>query len=127
MKRWPAFLCALLAACAAPPPTTGPAPRQQIGELAGRTPGAPEDCIPIYRTEALRVADGDTHLLLYGRGSTIWASSLGPGCGFTHSDVLITESHDGRYCRGDLVRSNNGISNIPGPTCVLGEFVPYKR
>jgi hypothetical protein len=127
VKTWRILFMALPAACAAPQPAAAPAPRQQVSELAGRTPGAPEDCIPIYRTEALRVADGDTHLLLYGRGSTIWASSLGPGCGFTYSDTLITESHDGRYCRGDLVRSSNGISNIPGPTCVLGEFVPYKR
>jgi hypothetical protein len=66
-------------------------------------------------------------MLLYGRGTTIWASRLEPGCGFSHNDTLITESHDGRYCKGDLVRSNNGISNIPGPTCVFGEFVPYKR
>jgi hypothetical protein len=127
MKPWPILLIALPAACAAPQPAAAPAPRQQAGELAGRTAGAPQDCIPIYRTEALRVADGDTHLLLYGRGSTIWASSLGPGCGFSHSDVLITESHDGRYCRGDLVRSTDGMSRVPGPTCVLGEFVPYKR
>ena len=116
---------AALSACAAPPPPS--APQGQSAELAGRTAGPAEDCIPIYRTEGLRVADGDGHMLLYGRGTTIWASSLGPGCGFSHNDTLITESHDGRYCRGDLVRSNNGISNIPGPTCVLGEFVPYKR
>jgi hypothetical protein len=96
-------------------------------ELAGRTAGPAQACIPIVRTEPLRLAEGDTHMLLYGRGTTIWANSLGPGCGFSYSDTLITESHDGRYCRGDLVRSTDGISRVPGPTCVLGEFVPYKR
>jgi hypothetical protein len=116
---------AALAACAAPAPE--PAPQRQASELAGRTPGPAQDCIPSVRTEPLRVAEGDTHMLLYGRGTTIWASRLEPGCGFSHNDTLITESHDGRYCKGDLVRSNNGISNIPGPTCVFGEFVPYKR
>jgi hypothetical protein len=115
-----------LAGCAAPQPA--PAPQRQATELVGRTAGAAQNCIPIARTEALRVADGaDGHVLLYGRGSTIWASSLEPGCSFSHSDVLITESHDGRYCRGDFVRSTDGLSNIPGQTCVLGEFVPYAR
>lgn len=125
MKSSILILAALLAACVAPQPD--PAAQRQAAELVGRTPGPAEDCIPMVRTEALRVAEGDPHLLLYGRGTTIWASSLGPGCGFRHSDVLITESHDGRYCRGDLVRSSDGISPVPGPTCVLGEWVPYKR
>lgn len=127
MRMKPSFLILplTLAACAVPQPA--PQPQRHASELAGRTAGAPKACIPIYRTDALRVSEDDPHMLLYGRGATVWASWLAPGCGFSHSDVLITESHDGRYCRGDLVRSSNGISNIPGPTCVLGEFVPYGR
>ena len=124
----PALLIATiaLAGCAAPQPAS-PSQRQ-AAELVGRAAGAAQNCLPIERGEALRVADGgDGHVLLYGRGTMIWASSLGPGCGFSHSDVLITESHDGRYCRGDFVRSTDGLSNIPGQTCVLGEFVPYAR
>ncbi len=118
-------LFAPLAACAVPP--AAPTPQGQASEIAGRSAGAPRDCIPIERTEALRVSEGAPGILIYGRGPTIWATRLDPGCGFSHSDVLITQSHDGRYCRGDLVRSTDGISNIPGPTCVLGEFVPYRR
>jgi hypothetical protein len=125
MKRFLLLVIAPLAACAAPQPS--PAPQRVAVELAGRTAGPAQDCIPIVRTEPLRLAEGDAHMLLYGRGTTIWANSLGPGCGFSYSDTLITESHDGRYCRGDLVRSTDGISRVPGPTCVLGEFVPYKR
>jgi hypothetical protein len=125
MKRFLLLVIAPLAACAAPQPS--PAPQRVAVELAGRTAGPAQDCIPIVRTEPLRLAEGDAHMLLYGRGTTIWASSLGPGCGFSYSDTLITESHGGRYCRGDLVRSTDGISRVPGPTCVLGEFVPYKR
>ena len=72
------------------------------------------------------MSDTDSHMLLYSRGATIWANNLGPECGFSVNDTLISEplSH---YCRGDLVRSFDHMSNIPGPTCVLGDFVPYTR
>lgn len=72
------------------------------------------------------MSDSDPHTLLYGRGGTIWASDLGPDCGFSVSDVLISEPLS-RYCRGDLVRSFDRQSRIPGPTCVLGDFVPYTK
>lgn len=114
---------AALAACAAPQPA---APRQQAVELTGRTAGAAQHCIPIVRTQALRVSDSDPHTLLYGTGRTIWASDLGPGCGLSVNDVLISEPLS-RYCRGDIVRSFDQMSRIPGPTCALGDFVPYTR
>ena len=123
MKR--AFSCviALVASCAAPQPT---APDRPAAELAGRTAGAPRHCLSFERTEGLRVSDTDSHKLLYGNGRTIWASHLGPGCGFSVNDTLISEPLS-RYCQGDLVRSFDHLSNIPGPTCVLGDFVPYTR
>lgn len=123
MMRPHLFLIPIVASCAAPQPS---APQRAPVELAGRTAGTPQHCIPIVRGEALRVSDSDRHTLLYGRGKTIWASSLGPGCGFSFDDVLITEPLF-RYCRGDLVRSFDHLSRIPGATCVLGDFVPYTR
>ena len=125
MKRSFLVPVTLLSACAAPQPT--PAPPREAAELVGRTAGPAQNCIPITRTEALRVADGDGHILLYGRGRTIWATNLGAGCGFSPNDVLITQTFSGRYCRGDIVRSTDGISNIPGQSCALGDFVPYTR
>ena len=95
-------------------------------ELAGRAAGAPQHCLEYSRTESLRVSDTDPHMLLYGRGRTIWANDLGPGCGFSRNDVLVTRPLS-RYCRGDVVRSFDNVSRIPGPGCVLGDFVPYTR
>jgi hypothetical protein len=118
------LLALLVCACAAPQPTE---PRRQAIELAGRTAGVVQHCLPILRTEALRVSDTDQHMLLYGRGGTIWASDLGPGCGFSVSDTLVTQSLAYRYCRGDVVRSFDRMSRIPGPSCVLGDFVRYTR
>jgi hypothetical protein len=75
----------------------------------------------------LSVADGDRHMLLTGYGKTIWANNLGPGCGFDSGDVLVVEPIGSHYCRGDLVRSFDRFSRIPGPSCVLSDFVPYSR
>ena len=57
----------------------------------------------------------------------IWANPLGPHCSFRSDDVLVTEPIGSSYCRGDLVRSFDSQSRIPGPACVLGDFIPYRR
>jgi len=39
----------------------------------------------------------------------------------------VTEPIGSQYCRGDIVRSFDRQSRIPGPACILGDFVPYTR
>jgi hypothetical protein len=124
MTRTLAALALVLGSCAPSPPAA-----QQRGpdaELAGRVAGAPERCVTISSQQSFRVSDSDRHLLLYGSGRTIWANRLGQ-CTFGSDDVLVTEPFGSSYCRGDLVRSFDRQSRIPGPACVLGEFVPYNR
>jgi hypothetical protein len=122
MRSAPLFLAATLAGCAAPQPTD--TPREPI-ELAGRTAGAAQRCVLIQQSESLRVSDTDRHTLLYGSGKTIWANRV--GCGFGSNDILVTEPVGSYNCRGDLVRSIDRYSRIPGPACPLGDFVPYVR
>jgi hypothetical protein len=117
------LLALVVSGCAAPQPGS---PQRQAVELTGRTAGAARDCLPIVRTEALRVSDSDPDTLLYGMGKTIWANDLGPNCGFARNDALITEPLF-RYCKGDIVRSADRMSRIPGPSCALNDFVPYTR
>ncbi len=100
---------------------------QQSRELAQRAAGVAQRCVLIEPGESLRVSDSDGHLLLYGSGRTIWANSLGPGCGFDSSDVLITQPVGSYHCRGDLVRSVDSLTRIAGPSCRLGDFVPYSH
>jgi hypothetical protein len=118
-------LALALGCCAAPPPEV-----QQAGpdpELAGRVAGAPQRCVPISSQQALRVSEGDHHTLIYGSGRTLWVNPLGPHCSFRYDDVLVTEPFGSSYCRGDLVRSFDRNSHIPGPACILGNFIPYTR
>jgi hypothetical protein len=111
-----------LAACAAPP--AGPSD-QVISELAGRTAGPPQRCVNLDRNESLRIAGPNA--FLYGAGRTVWLNVPPGGCpGLRESDVLVTEPL-GQHCRGDLVRSIDRYSKIPGPSCRLGDFVPYTR
>ena len=121
MKARIAAIAAVVGSCAAPPPP-GPA-----SELVGRVAGTPQRCVLIDRSESLRVASEDRHTLLYGRGRTVWANRLGPGCGFNRGDVLVIRPIGSSYCRGDLVRSFDPVSRFPGPSCYLGDFFPYAR
>ena len=111
-----------LFACAAPPPESAPG---QATELTGRVAGAPQRCVPIERDISLRVADGDRNSLLYGSGRKIWANHLPAGCGFNPRDILVIQPIGSDYCQGDLVHSVDPVSRFPGPSCYLGDFVPY--
>ena len=123
--RFRVFLVALLvSSCAAPQPE----PQQPPRELVGRVAGPAQKCALIQQSESLRVSDTNRHVLIYGSGGrTLWANHLGSQCGFGRDDVLVTEPIGSYYCRGDLVRSFDRYSRIPGPSCILGEFVPYRR
>jgi hypothetical protein len=123
MKLYAALFSLAVCSCAAPQPE---APQRQPIELAGRSAGPPQRCVVIQSSEALRMSGTNRHVLIYGSGRTLWANNLGQ-CGFGSDDVLITEPIGSSYCRGDIVRSFDRFSRIPGATCVLGEFVPYRR
>ena len=124
MKRLVAIgLSAMLAACTAPPPA-GPA-NAAISELAGRTAGAPQRCVNIQQNESMRIVSPNA--FLYGAGRTVWLNVPPGDCGgLRDSDVLVTEPL-GQFCGGDLVRSIDRYRKIPGPTCRLGDFIPYTR
>ena len=124
MKVRVALLALIAGSCAAPQPEE---PQRAPLELAGRAAGTAQRCVTIQQTESMRVSDTNRHVLVYGSGRTIWANQLGPSCGFGRDDVLVTEPIGSYHCRGDIVRSFDRYSHIPGPGCILGEWVPYRR
>ena len=126
MKTRAILIALLLGSCTQVPPAP-PVPQGPIRELAGRSSGKPQGCVPTEQIESMRVADNDRHLLLYGSGRTIFVNQLGPSCGFNRDDVLVTHPFGSSYCRGDIVHSFDRYSRIPGPSCVLSDWVPYTR
>ena len=114
-----------LASCTAAPLPSGPDPAFQA-ELAGRTMGSPQSCIIANTNEAPRVIDA--HTLAYGSGRTIYVNRLPAECpGLRPLTTLVIEVNGGNYCRGDRFRSVEPGSIIPGPTCLLSDWVPYRR
>jgi len=117
-------LVSLIAGCVpqqASLPAEGP-----ISEIAGWVAGQPQRCVATQRTQGLRTVNRST--LVYGSGRTVWVNRLDPRCsGFSQWDLLVVEPIGSQYCRGDLVRTIDPVSKIPGPACQLSDFVPYTR
>ncbi len=112
-----------VSACTQSAPARAPG---AIPDLAGRIAGKPQSCVSIHREQNMRVVNSRT--LLYGSGKTIWLNHLRTECpGMNQMNILVTEPHGSQYCSGDTVRSLDPVSRIPGPVCVLGDFVPYSR
>ena len=124
MRFITACLVPVLAGCTAPPPTTPI--NAPIAEIAGRVAGPPQRCVVTTQSEGFRAANRNT--LLLRRGKSIWVNQVQGGCGsFGQWDVLVTEPIGTQYCEGDLIRSFDPVSKIPGPTCRLGAFIPYTK
>ena len=95
-------------------------------ELAGYTPDKPQACIGTFSNQNLRVIDGAT--LAYGNGRTIYVNRLLSACpALDPTNTLIVDAQGGQYCRGDRVRGLEPGGIIPGPSCNLQDWVPYRR
>lgn len=95
-------------------------------ELAGRVAGEPRACIPTMTDRALVPIDRQT--LIFREARRIWVNRLRSECpGVRPHSTLILETFSGQYCLGDRVRGLEPGTTIPGPVCILGEFVPYTR
>jgi hypothetical protein len=95
--------------------------------IAGRVLGEPQSCINTNSAENLHPLDAQT--IAYGYGRTIYINRLAAACpAVGELNALIVEPGlPGQYCRGDRIRSLEPGSIIPGPTCNLGDWIPYRR
>jgi hypothetical protein len=97
-------------------------------ELAGRVAAGPaQSCINTTNASNLRVINGQT--LAYNDGPTLWVNRLAASCpGIeTLSTVIVVPTSGSQYCRGDHIRGLEPGAIIPGPTCFLGQWEPYRR
>lgn len=97
-------------------------------QLAGKVPGKPEKCLPSFRTtDTIRVSD---NILLYrASGNLVYRNDLRSSCpGLARdSDIMVIRQFGSSTCSGDFFHLVDRTSGIRGPTCVLGEFVPYRK
>ena len=123
MRTAPLFFAFVIASCAQP---SAPVGNPIVSELAGRFAGAPQSCVPMERNSNLTAIDPST--LTYRFGNTIYVNHPESPCpGIGPFNTLIVEAYQSHYCRGDRVRGLEPGAAIPGPACVLGEWVPYRK
>jgi hypothetical protein len=123
MRRLPLIFIIALASCTRP---AAPPGSDLARLIAGRSAGPPQSCILSRPDFSLHAVDPTT--ITYGSGSTVYVNRLGPCPGLKElSTIIIVTSSGGQYCRGDRIRANEPGSIIPGPTCNLGDWVPYRR
>jgi hypothetical protein len=95
-------------------------------ELAGRSAGAPEECVSA--SPGVNLAPRDAGTLVYQSGDTTWVNRLEAPCpGLNPMSTLVIEAHGSSYCRNDLIRAVEPGQSIPGPYCRLGSFTPWRR
>ena len=135
MRLLPPLLLLLVAGCAATPQETARAQAEQARRvdklttrLAGFTPGRPQDCLSDFPGSRPSETVGST--ILYVQSSRlIYRNDTTGGCeGMERGDYIVTVSHSGRLCRGDIgqtFQANSG--NVPTGSCALGGFIPYTR
>lgn len=95
-------------------------------QLAGRSAGPPQTCISDLPNQNLRVVNSAT--VAYDVGNTIWVNRLLANCpALSPFNTLIVERSGSQICRGDRIRGLEPGGNIPGPSCNLQDWVPYRR
>ncbi len=115
---------ALATSCSRPamPPGSGFA-----AATAGRVAGPAQTCVSTNPAENLHVIDPQT--VAYGYGRTVYISHLAAPCpALSQFNSIIVDAEDGaQYCRGNRIRAREPGAVIAGPTCILGDWVPYTQ
>ena len=124
-----ALIASALAAC-----TTAPEPMTRSAEaeaqlnklLAGRTAGAPVNCLPTWRSGDMVTIDDNT--VVFKNGRTVYRNDFrGGGCNRLGSGhyALLTKTTGTSLCSGDIAQVVDVANGFTVGSCVLGDFVPF--
>jgi len=115
---------ALTANCMTPPsPSGGVHPRHS---LLGRVAGAPVQCVSRVPQEALLVLD-NRGALSYRYGTIVYRTQVQSECpGLRPQSTIVVDTIGQRYCSGDRIKVIEAGARLPGHTCTIGPFVPYR-
>jgi hypothetical protein len=126
MKMHAPMLALALGGCAAAGPVEDRESAALERQLAERVAGEPDRCVPRIGATALHAVDRRT--LVYDTPGTLWVNRLRGDCpGLRPDSAIVIETSGDSYCRSDRFRTIAAGSSIPGPTCLLGDFTPYRR
>ena len=124
---------ALAASCTAPSPQEiAAAQSREIVDLQralnGAVPAGPRvACLPSSRTDGqINVSD---NIILFRYGGTYYRNDPPGGCNGLGrgNNALVTRSIGASLCRGDIATVADLSTGTTVGSCVLGDFVPYRR
>jgi hypothetical protein len=129
----PLTLYAVLAGCAAGPPSAY-AVKQQANEakrldeeLAGFTPGKAKSCLSVRDVAGPESFGENTLIFRVGR-NLLYRNDTRGSCGrIGHGDALVTQVWGSQLCKGDIARSADLTAGYQTGSCSLGDFVPYRK
>lgn len=126
----------LLAACApagsAEPGAAVLTPKQAEvlnKQLGDKVAGEPVTCLNSGARTYQTIKVSDDILLYRASGRLVYRNNLQGSCpGLARdNDFMVVRSYGTGTCRGDFFHLVDRSSGIRGPTCVFGEFVPYRK
>lgn len=123
-------LATALASCTTAPPRAYPDARSQQELqrlLAGKTMGAPINCLPSYNSNDMQVIDGGNVAFKLG-SRKVYLMHLTPGCELLGNGgyALLTQSFGGMgMCQGDIARVIDTTSRMTVGSCGIERIVPY--
>lgn len=97
-------------------------------QLADKVVGEAIQCLSNFRnTDSIRVSD--TILLYRSGGNLVYRNDLKSSCpGLARdSDIMVVRQFGSQTCSGDFFHLVDRSSGTRGPTCVFGDFVPYRK
>lgn len=98
-------------------------------QLAGKVAGEPVHCLNSNSRSYQTIRVSDDILLYRASGKLVYRNNLRgscPGLARDH-DVMVIRNYGTGTCKGDIFHLVDRSSGIRGPSCVLGEFVPYRK
>lgn len=128
----PLIIGTAVAGCAmAPQPAAAPSAQAQsrlAQLLGGKVAGAPQSCLPSWRSQDMVVID-DSTIIFRESGSRVWLQKPQNPCDRlgTSTTALVTRTPTNQLCRGDIAQVIDPTINVATGSCVMGDFVPYTK
>lgn len=116
-----------LVACATTADSRAESDAELAKALAGRVAGAPKQCLDDIQLGSPQFI-GDRTLVYRQSERRYWVNTLAYACSGMRSDSTpVFKLFGSQVCRGDTFDMVDRSSGIRGPTCRLGDFVPYEK
>lgn len=97
-------------------------------ELAGLTPGKPQNCIHLRDANGTRSFDNGKGTILFRVSrKLVYRNDTHGSCnGIGRDRALITRIFgSSQLCRGDIAHSADLLAGFTGGSCAMSDFVPY--